>query len=71
MAQDPREAFRKLQQTLQHRTRGGFRGSGGGLPGGASARPIAGLILLGLGGLLVSNALFNGMLTGSACRRKD
>ncbi len=67
MAQDPREAFRRLQQTLQQRTRSGFGGSGGGLPGGASARPLAGLILLGLGGLIVSNALFNGMLTGSAC----
>lgn len=71
MAQDPREAFRKLQQTLQQRTRGGFGGRGGGIPGGASARPLAGLILLGLGGLLVSNALFNGMLTGPACPRED
>jgi hypothetical protein len=61
MSQDPRETFRRLQQTLQQRTRQGFGGSGG-VPGGASLKPLAGLILLGLGGIIVSNSLFNGML---------
>lgn len=59
MAQDPRETIRKLQQTLQQRTRGGFGGSGG-LPGGAQLRPVAALILLGLGGYILSNSIFNG-----------
>jgi hypothetical protein len=60
MSQDPRETFRRLQQTLQQRSRQGF-GVGAGIPGGASLRPLAGLILLGLGGVIVSNSLFNGM----------
>jgi prohibitin 2 len=59
MSQDPRETLRKLQQTLQQRTRNGFGGSGG-MPGGAQARPLAALILLGIGGYIVSNSIFNG-----------
>lgn len=63
MAQDPRETIRKLQQMLQQRTRNGFGGAGG-IPGGASLRPLAGLILLGLGGIIISNSIFNGITTG-------
>jgi hypothetical protein len=68
MSQDPRETIRKLQQTLQQRTRNGFRGSGG-LPGGAPLRPLAGLILLGLGGIIVSNSIFNGTPTDQLRRQ--
>jgi hypothetical protein len=62
MSQDPRETLRKLQQTLQQRTRGGFGGMGGmgGIPGGAPVKPIAALIMLGLGGIIISNSIFNG-----------
>jgi hypothetical protein len=62
MSQDPRETIRRLQQTIQQRTRGGFGGSAG-FPGGAPVRSIAGLVLLGLGGIIVSNSLFNGIYT--------
>jgi hypothetical protein len=60
MSQDPRETLRKLQQTLQQRTRGGFGGMGG-IPGGAPVKPIAALIMLGLGGIIISNSIFNGI----------
>ena len=59
MGQDPREAWRKLQQTFasgQQQARKGFGGAPKGSLGGA-----AGLLLLFGGGLLVQNALFNGM----------
>ena len=57
MAQDPRETFRKLQQSLRN-----ARGSGGGMPPGGPQGLAAvgfGVLLLG-GAALVSNALFNG-----------
>lgn len=59
MAQDPRDFFRKLQQTVssaQQRGRGGLPGGPRNFYGGA-----AGLILLGTGVVLVNNALFNGI----------
>ena len=59
MAQDPREFFRKLQQTVssaQQRGRGGLPGGPRNFYGGAAA-----FILLGTGVVLVNNALFNGI----------
>jgi len=70
MSQDPRETIRKLQQTLQQRTRNRFGGSGG-MPGGAQLRPLAALILLGIGGYIVSNSLFNGTFIRSASGKDD
>lgn len=58
MGQDPREAFRKLQQTIQNARRGS--GMGGGPPKGSIGAGI-GLLLLGGGVFLANNALFNGM----------
>ena len=57
MAQDPRETFRKLQQSIRN-----ARGSGGGMPpGGPQGVAAIGLGALVLGGVyLASNALFNG-----------
>lgn len=56
MGQDPKEAWRKLQQTLQQR--------GGGNPLGGNPRNFLGgagaLILLGGGAVVLSNSLFNG-----------
>lgn len=57
---DPRETWRKLQQTLsnaQQRGRGGFGGNPRNLFGGVGL-----LVLLGGGVLVVNNALFNGTL---------
>jgi len=57
MSQDPRETWRKLQQTLASAQQQGRRGLGGNprnLFGGA-----AGLLLLGGGALVLNNALFN------------
>ena len=59
MAQDPREAFRKIQQTFQNASRG--TGMGGGPPKGSVGAGIA-LLLLSGGVYLVNNALFNGIL---------
>ena len=60
MSQDPRETFKRLQRSLQEQGRRGF---GGGLPGGRGAIGGAGgLILLGIAGVVASNALFNGKL---------
>ena len=59
MAQDPREVWRKLQQSVnsaQQRGRGGLPGGPRNFFGGA-----AGLLLLGTGVVVVNNALFNGM----------
>jgi prohibitin 2 len=59
MAGDPRETWQRLQNTLQQRGRAGFGPGFGGSPrrafGGAGA-----LILLGVGGYIISNSLFNG-----------
>lgn len=60
MGQDPRDVFRKLQQTLnnaQSKGRGGLPGGPRNFFGGA-----AGLLLLGGGVLVVNNALFNGTM---------
>lgn len=59
MGQDPRELFRKLQQTMssaQQRGRGGLPGGPRNFFGGA-----AGLLLLGTGVVVANNALFNGI----------
>ncbi len=58
MGQDPREVFRKLQQTLGTAQ----RRAGGGLPGGPRNffGGAFGLLLLGGGVVLFNNALFNG-----------
>lgn len=56
MAQDPKEMWRKLQQSVNSAQQRGR----GGLPSGP--RNLAtGLILLGTGAVMVNNALFNGM----------
>jgi len=59
MGQDPRDMFRKLQQTLSNAQQKGK----GGLPGGPRNffGGAAGLLLLGGGVLVVNNALFNGI----------
>jgi prohibitin 2 len=57
MSGDPRETFQRLQRVLQQRTRGGIGGAGG--PGG-SVKSIVSLVLLGVGGVALSNSLFNG-----------
>ena len=58
MGQDPREVFRKLQQTLGSAQ----RRAGGGLPGGPRNffGGAFGLLLLGSGVVVFNNALFNG-----------
>ncbi|KAI9754057.1 MAG: cell division cycle- protein [Chaenotheca gracillima] len=57
MARDPKEAWSKIQQTLQSAQRQGRSGFGG------NPRPfftsLGGLIILGGGALVASNALFN------------
>lgn len=58
MSYDPREHFQQIQRTLQQRGGKGF----GGVPGGGAAgRGVLGLIALGIGGVIVSNSIFNGM----------
>lgn len=59
MSQDPKETWRRLQQTLASAQQQGRKGLGGnprGAIGGA-----AGLLLLLGGAVVVNNALFNGM----------
>lgn len=56
MAQNPREHLERLQMMLRQRRAGG--GGFGGGPGGV--RSIVALAVLGLGGVLVSDSLFNG-----------
>ena len=59
MSQDPKEMWRKLQQTVnsaQQKGRGGFPGGPKNLFGG-----VAGVILLGAGAVVINNALFNGI----------
>ncbi|MCJ1338736.1 Prohibitin-2, subunit of the prohibitin complex (Phb1p-Phb2p) [Bachmanniomyces sp. S44760] len=57
MGQDPREAWRKLQQTLTNAQQQGKRGLGGN-PRGAYGG-LAGILLLGGGAIFLNNALFN------------
>ena len=64
MATDPRETWQRIQRSIQQRGQQGF---GGGLPGGNAGRSgIVALIALGIGGVIISNSLFNGMLSGEA-----
>ena len=63
MSQDPKEVWRKLQQTMntaQQKGRGGFPGGPRNFFGAAG-----GLILLGTGAVVINNALFNGKRTVS------
>jgi len=56
MAQDPREAWARLQRSLQQRS----AGFGGGFPGGSAGRNLVpGVIVLALGGYILSNSIFN------------
>jgi len=57
MAQDPREAWQRLQRTLQQRGRAGFSG---GFPGGNAGKIFGpGIIAVVIGGFILSNSLFN------------
>jgi len=59
MAQDPREAWQRLQRSIQQRGRAGFSG---GFPGGNAGRIFGpGIIAVVIGGFILSNSLFNGM----------
>jgi len=61
MSVDPREQWQKIQQRLQQSGRAGF---GGGLPsGGAAGRGFIALVAVGLGAVVLSNSIFNGMWT--------
>lgn len=65
---DPQETWRRLQQSIQTARQQGSRfGGAGGMPGGGSPRAalggMMGLILLGGGAMVASNALFNGKPT--------
>jgi prohibitin 2 len=57
---DPRQTWQRLQQSLQQQGRGsGF--PGGGFPsGGRALGGAGGLLLLGVGGYVLLNSLFNG-----------
>ena len=60
MGQDPREAWRKLQQSFASAQQQGRKGFGaGGSPRGAIGG-AAGLVLLIGGAVVFNNALFNG-----------
>jgi hypothetical protein len=60
MAQDPREAWQRLQRTIQQRGRAGFSG---GFPGGNAGKVFGpGIIAVVIGGFILSNSLFNGIL---------
>lgn len=61
MGQDPREVFRRLQQTLGSAQ----KRAGGGLPGGPRNffGGAFGLLLLGGGVVAFNNAIFNGKHT--------
>ena len=61
MAQDPKEVWRKLQQTMNMAQQKGR----GGLPGGPRNffGAAGGLLLLGTGAVVINNALFNGKRT--------
>lgn len=61
MAQDPRDYFKKLQQSIssaQQKGRGGLPGGPRNFFGGA-----AGLVLLATGAVVVNEALFNGTIS--------
>jgi hypothetical protein len=60
MASDPREAYQRLIQELQHRARQG--GSGGGIPNLPRGFRSGGgaIVALVAGGLLLSSSLYNG-----------
>lgn len=60
MSQDPRETWRKLQQTLASAQQQGRRGLGG-APKNFLGGTL-GLIIIGGGVLVFNNALFNGMI---------
>lgn len=67
MASNPRETLHRLQQSLhRQRTRNPF-GGGGGNPRAAGGG-LGALVLLGLGGWVLSNSLFNGILDDPASR---
>ena len=57
MSYDPREHFQQIQRTIQQRGRG-FGGLPGG--GGAAGRGVLALVALGVGGVVLSNSIFNG-----------
>ena len=59
MGQDPKEMWRKLQQTMNSAQQKGR----GGLPGGPRNfyGAAAGVVLLGTGAVVINNALFNGI----------
>ena len=59
MSYDPREHFQQIQRTLQQRRGQGFGGLPGG--GGASSRGILAVVGVGIVGVVLSNALFNGL----------
>lgn len=67
MAQDPREAWQRLQRSIQQRGRAGFSG---GFPGGNAGKIFGpGIIAVVIGGFILSNSLFNGIscyITGHA-----
>ncbi|RVX72434.1 Prohibitin-2 [Exophiala mesophila] len=56
MSYDPREHFQQIQRTIQQRGRG-FGGLPGG--GGAAGRGVLALVALGVGGVVLSNSIFN------------
>ena len=61
MAQNPREHLERLQMMLRQRRAGGGAGSFGPMRGGPGGlRSVIALAVLGLGGVLLSDSLFNG-----------
>src|SRR5437868_12921131 len=59
MTQDPREAWQRLQRSIQQRGRAGF---GGGFPAGNAGKIFGpGIIAVVIGGFILSNSLFNGI----------
>lgn len=56
MGQDPREAIKKIRQTLASAQKSGLPGGPRNFFGGA-----AGLVIIATGAIVVNNALFNGI----------